>query len=198
MDQGTPQTSESVDSLILQLQAPNGAVEHAFSTKYGPVFQESAPMQKLIEQGNEIQTRLLPELKNPRIRNEIAIILGKIGDQNALPQLIEVLPTKDNLTNEESFSTMCLLHALSRLTGGVGQGSHENYTPECRKRWQAWYDSYKDYLYTPLKSNAVDYGRVQVDVEAKMAVRPTSTFREEHPRIKFEPSKPGVTTQAIK
>jgi HEAT repeat protein len=185
------QTSQPVEALIKQLQAPEGKVRYAghFGSFGGsPVFRYSTAMEKLIAQGNAAQARLLHELKDARIRNEIVITLGQIGDQHALPHLIEFLPTKEKLTEEESFTTMCLLHALGHLTS-VGHGSSDNYTPECRQKWQAWYESYKDYLYIPLKLKLAGWDRVKVDVEAKMAARPTSAYRKDHPWVTYEEIK---------
>jgi HEAT repeat protein len=183
------QTSPPVEALLKQLQAPEGSVKCMGFVNGGPVFINSEPMRMLIEQGHAVQPRLLAEIKDPRIRNEVAIILAHIGDQNALPHLIDCLPMKEKLTEEEQFSTLCLLHALGRLTG-VGHGGSDNYTPECRKEWQAWHESYKDYLYTPLKPKLAAWGdRVKVDVEAKIAATPTSAYRKDHPWVTYEDIK---------
>ncbi len=189
--------ADKVDSLIRQLYAPEGKVKYLFSINPGgPVFDPSAPMRKLVEHGNAIQPRLLPELQDPRIRNEVALILAQIGDKDALPHLIEFLPTKEKLTQEEAVSTMCLLYALWQLTGmelGIHHKFSPEYTPEFRKQWQAWYESNKGYLYTPSKPKRTAYGwgrdRILVDVEAKLAAQPTTAYRKEHPWIAYEDIK---------
>jgi hypothetical protein len=196
--EGTEPT-DNVDRLIRQLHAPEGKVKHLFTINPGgPVFEDSAPMRKLIGQGNAIQARLLPKLKDPQIQNEVALILSHIGDKDALPCLIELLPTKarEHLTKEEEFSTMCRLYALWQLTGmelGIHHKFSPKYTPEFRKKWQAWYESSKDYLYTPPKPKLTLYSwgrdRVLVDVEAKLAARPTTAYRKEHPWINYEDIK---------
>src|SRR5262249_30894101 len=154
--------ADTVDSLIQQLNAPDGKVKYLFSINPGgPVFDPSVPMKKLVKQGSVIQPRLLDELKDPRIRNEVTLILAEIGDKDALPRLIEFLPTKEKLTEEEDFSTMCVLYALWQLTGmelGIHHKFSPAYTPEFRKQWQAWYESNKDYLYTPSKPRLTTYG----------------------------------------
>ncbi len=153
-------------------------------------------MLKLVEQGNAIQPILLTELKEPRIRNEVALILAQIGDKDALPHLIEFLPTKEKLTDDEAFSTTCLLYALWQLTGmelGIHHKFSPEYTPEFRTEWQVWYESNKDYLYTPSKPKQTTYSwgrdKVLVDVEAKLAARSTSAYRKENPWVTYEDIK---------
>jgi len=150
-------------------------------------------MRKLIEQGNAVQASLLPELKDARIRNQVALILGQIGDKNAVPHLIEFLPTEEELSEEANFSTLCLLHALGRLTGkntGIGRFGME-YTPDVRKEWQGWYASHKDYLYSPSQPKPPSWGlaRVLVDFEAKLAAQPTFDYRKAHPWITYDEIK---------
>jgi hypothetical protein len=102
--------SDRIDSFVRQLHAPEGKVKYLFTiSPGGPVFEHSAPMQKLVEQGNAVQPRLLPELKDARIRNEVALILAETGDKDALPHLIEFLPTKEKLTEEEGFGQVAAL-----------------------------------------------------------------------------------------
>src|SRR2546429_659858 len=96
--------ADTVEQHIRQLQAPEGKVKHLFTVNPGgPIFDLSVPMKKLVEQGNAIQARLLPELKDPRIRNEVALILANVGDKDALQPLIELLPNTDKLTKDETF-----------------------------------------------------------------------------------------------
>jgi HEAT repeat protein len=183
------QPVQPVDELVRQLYLPDGKVEYLFTmNKYGPVFRNSPAMERLIKHGHAVQARLLPELKDPRIRNEIAFVLAEIGDQDVLPHLIEVLPTTAKLTKEESFSVMCLLSVLGKLTG-AGCGDYENYTPECRQGWKARYESCNDYLFAVAKPTQFPWARIQIDVEAKMAGQATSAYREEHPWIAYDDIK---------
>lgn len=189
-----PVPLSSVDTEILQLATPAGKVTYLGSVNPGgPDFEPSAPMKQLVERGPAIQPRLLDELADPRVRNEIALVLAEIGDKDALPRLIEFLPTKGRLTRDENFSTMCLLYTLWQLTGmqlGISSKFSPAYTPEFRTQWRAWYEANKDYLYTPPKPTRAAPGcgrdRVAVDFEAKIAGRPTAAYRTEHPWIAFE------------
>jgi HEAT repeat protein len=188
---------DKVDRLVRQLHAPEGKVKYLFSINPGgPVFELSVPMRKLVQQSNAIQRRLLPQLKDPRIRNEVALILARIGDKDALPHLIGSLPAKAYRTQEEAFSTMCLLYALWQLTGmelGINHKFGQEYSPKFRKQWQAWYESNKDYLYTPAMPKPASWSwgrdRVLVDIEAKLTGQPTTTYRKEHPWIGYEEIK---------
>jgi HEAT repeat protein len=187
--------ADTVDDLICKLYAPEGKVKLLLSDFLPDQleFDRSVPMKKLAEHGSAIQPRLLAHLKDRRIRNEIALILEQIGDHNALPGLIEVLPTGAQLTPEEDFSSKCLVSALWRLTGiglGMTRDGTLKYTPELRAQWQAWYNTNKDFLYTPseLKLAASSRGRnrVSVDFEAKLAATPTAAYRQEHPWVSWK------------
>src|SRR5262249_33210735 len=187
----------SVDGDIRQLSAPKGKVKYLFwIDPGGPMFDYSPPMKRLIERGTAIQPRLLEELKNTRIRKEVALVLAAVGDKDALPHLIELLPALGIFNKDEDLATMCLLYALWQLTGkelGIDHKFGSAYTPEFRTQWQSWYESNKDYLYTPSKprrsSDSWGVDRVLVDFEAKLAAKPTAVYRKEHPWIDYEEIK---------
>src|SRR5260221_5612597 len=133
---------------------------------------------------------------DPRIRNEVALILARIGDKDALPRLIEFLPTKEALTPDEDFSATCLLYALWQLTDmqlGIHSSLSPEYSPSFRTQWQSWHESNKDYLYSLPKPKRTENGsgsnRVLVDFEAKLAAKPTSVYRKELPWIAYEEIK---------
>src|SRR6266542_224455 len=70
---GNTEPADKVETYIRQLHTPEGKVKHPRGFTVNPVFDLSEPMKKLVESGNAIQGRLLPELKDPRIRNQVAI-----------------------------------------------------------------------------------------------------------------------------
>ena len=187
-------SSGTIELEIRHLDSPEGKVQYLGSMNpRGPWFVYSEPMKKLVERGDGIQSRLLPELNDPRIRNEVVLVLARVGDRHAVPRLIELLPTKEDLTRQEGFTTTCLVFALKELTGlmqGLAYKFNTKYTPEVRVRWQAWHETNKDYLYTPPKPKptlfATHWQRVAVDIEAKIAGRPTTAFRNDHPWIAYE------------
>jgi hypothetical protein len=101
--------ADAVESFIQQLRSPAGKVKYLFSINPGgPVFDLSVPMKTLVKYGNTIQPRLLVELKDPRVRNEVALILAEIGDQDALPHLIELLPTKEEDSSQKYFRCLSI------------------------------------------------------------------------------------------
>jgi hypothetical protein len=189
-----PSPPGAVDLDIRRLAAPEGRAKYLFDfNPGGPVFEYSAPMKNLVARGSAAQPRLLGALQDPHVRNEVALILSRVGDKDALPHLIELLPTTAELTDEERFTTKCLLYALWQLTGmelGIHHKFNPAYTPEFRAQWWAWYESNRDYLYTPPAPKKTAYGwgrdRVLVDIEAKLVGRPTAAYRAEHPWIDFE------------
>lgn len=186
---------ESTDVLIRQLYSPEGKVRYLFFfNPGGHVFEYSFPMKRLIKQGASIQPTLIEELADPKIHNEAALILARIGDRDALPALIDRLPTKEKLTEEEDFVCICDLYALWRLTGqsiGINSKWHFPYKPEVRKEWQAWYESNREYLFTSVDSEMHSWNRgpVSVDQEAKLARKPTDVYRKEHPRVALDEVK---------
>lgn len=196
-----PVNDEPVNTLdinISQLYGPEGNVEFICCSDGVPIFRYSVPMKNLVEKGSAIQSRLLVELKDQRIRNEVVLILAEIGDKDALPCLIELLPDteEEKQTEEERFTTMCLLHALFRITGvaiGIDYKLGLFYKAEFRTQWQNWYEKNKDYLYSPSKRGQIAIGSkpngILVDMEAKLATKPSTAYRQEHPWIAFEEIK---------
>src|SRR5262245_59053439 len=123
---GAAQPDESTKGLVDQLRTPEGKMKYLFFiVPGGPIFKASPPMKKLLEKGNAVQASLLPCLKEAGIRDEVAYILGRVGDKDAVPHLIECLPTDEKLTEDQEVPTMCLLQALDYLTGkSTGMGRY--------------------------------------------------------------------------
>jgi hypothetical protein len=138
---GVSESPDSVDDLIRRLATTGGRVEYLGSINPGgPIFISSAPMKELAGRGRAIQPRLVAALADPQVRNEVALVLAEVGDTEALPPLIECLPTTAELSAAEDFSTTCLLSALWRLTGirlGISSKFSPAYTPEFRAQWRA-------------------------------------------------------------
>lgn len=192
-----PESTDSVDNLIRQLSTPAGKAQyHGFLNPGGPIFLPSPAMTELIARGRAIQPRLIETLGNPEFRNEVALVLAEVGDKEALPRLIEYLPSKETLSEEEDYSTMCLLYALRGLTGlqlGISSKFGPHYTPETQALWRRWYETNRDYLYSPPLMKVPFPGQdpipVLVDVEAKLAGRPTEVYRKENPWVSYDEIK---------
>jgi HEAT repeat protein len=192
---GNDGKASTVDELIHQLHARlESGNDQRLSDLFGPFRDSDSPVQKLIDLGDTIQPRLLEELKDTRIRNEIAIVLSRLGNKDAIPYLIELLPAKKNSTEEEKLATECLLIALCRITGmNIGHFDKfpVEYSPEFKAEWTAWYDANKNYLYTPPLSmqKSLFSTRALVDGEAKLSSRTSEVYRQEHPWIDFDEVK---------
>jgi hypothetical protein len=81
---GAAQPDDSAKGLVDQLRTPEGKIEYfGFFVPGGPTFKTSPPMEKLLKKGNAVQASLLPYLKEAAIRDEVAYVLGRIGDKDA-------------------------------------------------------------------------------------------------------------------
>jgi hypothetical protein len=91
--------------------------------------------------------RLQDHLRDRKIQNEVALVLGAIGDESTVAALIDVYPTVDvrekfkqkwSTTEPEILNVVCLTFALTYLTGEPISRDREcaDYNPENRKLWQ--------------------------------------------------------------
>ena len=187
-------TCDSTETLIQQLYTPEGKAHHlCFINPGGHVFEYSVPMIKLVNRGGSSRPLLHEKLRDPQIRNEAALILADIGDKDSLPVLIDQLPTNETLTKDEDSFCTCVLYALWHLTGnsiGINSKWHSPYETKVKGEWRTWYESNKDYLYSPSEPEPAFFSwvrsRILLDFEARLAVQPTAGFRQEHPWISYE------------
>jgi hypothetical protein len=150
-------------------------------------------MERLAARGLAVQPRLLAVLNDAKVRCEAAVVLGRIGDSDAILHLINLLPATADLSEQEEFSTDCVLDALWRLTG-IRLNHHRLYTPkyspEVQDQWRGWYAANKDYLYSPPEPKRVGtlppQSQVLLDFEAKVAGTPSSEYRRDHPWITLD------------
>jgi hypothetical protein len=101
----------------------------------------SDPMRKLIRLGDQARYRLEQCLADPGIQDEVALVLGAIGNERSVTLLIDAYPPIGNFgTYEYSHKTICFSFALPNLTGhqiGRGRGGAD-YSPENRRLWSEW------------------------------------------------------------
>jgi hypothetical protein len=115
----------------------------------------SRPMKSLVARGNEVLPALHNRLADRRVQNEVALILGSIGDETSVPLLIDYFPTDVPEIVEGSIYDLdpdsvrlkyfCFTHALIELTGTrIG---HSRWGSDCdpgnRARWQEWWAIHK-------------------------------------------------------
>ena len=60
----------------------------------GEVLSFSRPMMELISLGDEARPALHRRLADPHVQNEVALVLGAIGDETTVPLLIDAFPTE--------------------------------------------------------------------------------------------------------
>jgi HEAT repeat protein len=183
---------DSVDDDIRQLATPGGKVKTSAFLRADLLFEFSPPMERLATRGSAVQPRLLAALSDSQVRCEAVIVLGRIGDADAIPHLIDLLPAVTDISEEEKFTTKCVLDVLWQLTG-IRPNYHRLRTPEysseVRDQWLAWFAANKDYLYSPPASTPIGLvparGQVLLDLEAKIAGTTSSAYRRDHPWITF-------------
>jgi hypothetical protein len=87
-------TEQNIQSLVdkLATQPWDGPIALILSGKQLEAgFSE--PMKEILKIGNPAQSTLLKNLSNPKIKNEIIILLGGVGDETAIKPIInEMLP----------------------------------------------------------------------------------------------------------
>ncbi len=168
---------EKADALLESLKAGTERSRlMGWSMPGGPMFRGSATTSELWALGPEIEPYLRPQLSDPAISSEIALVLAGTGGVDSLPALIAAIPPKDG------FEYTCVVYALWRLTNqsiGIHSRMEVGWSPDVQDRWLRWYEGRKDYLYG-------EAGSVSLDVEAWTLGIPTGEYRKEHPWIPHE------------
>jgi HEAT repeat protein len=140
-----------VDRLIDQLREPRHKVHFVGGGMRGWEWLEySPPMKKLIELGDEARVPLHHHLADERVRNEVVLILGSIGDDSTVPLLIADYPEPplpnapfDKANPDPGrLSIVCFSHSLCALTRQYFDRGENgtDFTPGNRKKWQDWWD----------------------------------------------------------
>jgi hypothetical protein len=152
---------QAIVRLIEQLAEPANKVEWSFSVvPGGEILRFSTPMKRLILLGGKARLLLEQHLGDPKIQNEVALVLGAIGDETTVPLLIDAYPTVDVrermkqpglTTDPDRLKVVCLTFALTYLTGEpIGRSRWgTDCDPENLKRWQEWWDKSKDTFKVP-------------------------------------------------
>ncbi len=174
--------AEAVEAELPRIREPEGKVrEGPWGIPGGPMMQRTPPVRRLIAMGPDVQPFLMAHLKDPSVRNEIALVLAETGGPECLPVLIEALP--DGAELKDPLEYLCLEIALSSLTGlhiGI-QRFGLDYTPRNKARWKSWYEENKAHLYPRRPA-----GGVALDMEAKVAGVAVGDFRSRRPRIRYD------------
>ena len=111
----------------------------------GEILEFSPPMKKLMILGEKARGLLQARLGDQRIQNEVAVILGAIGDETTVPALIQVYPEGDirkaKKDSPEYLKGVYLTFALTYLTGQpIGRSRWgADLKPENSKLWKDWW-----------------------------------------------------------
>jgi hypothetical protein len=103
-------------------------------------------MKALIRLGADALQPLHERLEDPRIQNEVVLILGAIGDRSTVPLLIDAYPNgriaRDEVSGPDRLRVICFGFALSYLTGQSIGRSREgaDFNPSNRELWRAWWE----------------------------------------------------------
>src|SRR5262249_2767144 len=139
-------TDKDVKGLIEQLNDPANKVRlNGIVVPGGEMLTFSPPMKKLMILGEMARGPLQARLDDRRIQNEVALVLGPIADEKAVPALIQVYPEGDlrkaKADRPEYLKGVCFSFALSYLTGQPIGRSREgaDLRPENKKLWKEWW-----------------------------------------------------------
>jgi hypothetical protein len=137
-----------VEALVQQLYQQENKMEiHGISIPGGELLHFSAPMKKLIMLGERARARLQQYVADPRIQNEVSLVLGAIGNEKTVPLLIDAYPLPivgvngESETDNRHSNAVFLTFALTYLTNqpiGRSRGGADC-KPENRNLWKAWW-----------------------------------------------------------
>jgi len=139
-------TEKDVNSLVEQLKDSTNKVEIlAVIIPGGEWLEFSPPMKKLIILGEKARKPLQECLGDKEIQNEVALILGAIGDKTTVPALIDVYPEDDiskaEFNSSDYMKGVCMTFALTYLTGQpIGRSRYgADREPGNKKLWKDWW-----------------------------------------------------------
>ncbi|HWX40572.1 MAG TPA: hypothetical protein VN345_05425 [Blastocatellia bacterium] len=125
------------------------------------------PMLRLLELGPAVQSHLLPRLSDPRIKDQVMMVLGGVGDEQAVGPIIEAMipAAKAKLIPDSERINTCANLALTNLTQADVVWDHRaggtifllcpNTPREC---WAKWWEQNKRTFRTKDIHELRDYG----------------------------------------
>lgn len=182
-------TERDVKGLIEQLDKPDNKVRvGAVIVPGGEMLEFSPPMKKLMILGEKARAPLQACLGDQRIQNEVALILGAIGDETTVPALIQVYPEGDlreaKQDGPEHLKGVCLTFALTYLTGQPIGRSREgaDLEPGNGKLWKDWWAREGKTFKVPAKKPAESWVPLYPILTEKWAARCRKEFSKEEER----------------
>lgn len=148
-----------IDGLISQLHEPENKTRilyHEIDGGAGEILEFTPPMRQLISLGDAARQPLVRRLNEDGIQNEVALVLGEIGNEATVPVLIESFPEFNvplkqynyDDTDPALLNVVCFTKALRELTG-QRIGSSElgtEFRAGLKQEWRNWWtNSYKTF-----------------------------------------------------
>jgi hypothetical protein len=153
-----PAGSKAVKDLISQLYEPKNKVRYRFSiVPGGEILEFSAPVRTLIALGKNNRKLFHKLIEDPKIQNEIVLILGAVGDETTIPLLITAHPeTKADFWPKDGplrLKLICFSFALTYLTGEPIGRSRIGYDFDTgnKRKWEEWWNKNKGTFVVPTK-----------------------------------------------
>jgi hypothetical protein len=137
--------SVAVEELIEELRRPENRVpaEYGCITPGGECLTFSAPLKALMFRGAAARAPLLARLDDPEIRNEVVLVLGAVGDESTVPELITRYPRGPLIWADRasSLTRVCFSYALCWLTGQPIDRSRSgtDWDANNAEKWQTWW-----------------------------------------------------------
>jgi len=138
-----------VEELIELLRRPENRVppEYAFGSRCGECPRFSVVLNALMFRGAEVRQTLLQRLDDPEIRNEAVVLLGVVGDEATVPELIAryprgPVPEPSDWHRDPGWLTrVCLSCALCWLTVACLDRAGDGTLPDPYNAawWEKWW-----------------------------------------------------------
>jgi hypothetical protein len=148
------------DELVEQLRRPENRVPDQFSRVIpgGECLTFSVTLRALMFRP-EARGPLLARIDDPQIRNEVVLVLGAVGDEATVPELIARYPRGPLPPGDRPglLTRVCFSYALCWLTGVPLDRSREG--TDCRdgvaERWEAWWaENHETFRVPPVRPRA--------------------------------------------
>jgi hypothetical protein len=164
-------SEQAIEELVEQLKVVPWRGPENYCSPLCWMYAFTDPMVKILQAGHGAQTVLLRHINDPGIQDQIVMLLGGVGDENAIWPIIETMSDRNDAANDPISKHLNLIGnlALTNLTVSDviwhhGGGITVNHCPDTpRTCWSHWWldrkDSFKvgnggDRLYT----NYPNYG----------------------------------------
>jgi hypothetical protein len=127
---------------VVSLELPGKAMESQFTE----------PMKEIIRIGNPAQSTLLKNLSNPKLKIEMILLLGGVGDEASVKPLIDEFiglgDPQPGMSREVMFRNICIKVALTNITAAdlaapTAIGTFYGERCPTKACWEKWWEANK-------------------------------------------------------